>query len=101
MNRRDRAAVLVDMETPPANSPPEDGIYVPLEVILDRMRDGEPLRWVPYATLGRVGNAPKELALMLGGDELSVDSFCEIDGCCQLVGQPEDADEIIKYELRE
>jgi hypothetical protein len=74
--------------------------YVPIEVVIDRMRDGEPLRWVSLEMLGMKPEGHLKLALMLGGDRLSDEAWHEIDACCEIAENPEDADGIITYSLR-
>lgn len=74
--------------------------YVPVEVVIDRMRDGEPLRWVSLETLGMKPDANAKLVLMLGGDRLSDDAWAEIDGSPYIMENAEDADGIVTYSVR-
>lgn len=73
---------------------------IPIDSVLDRIRQGEPLRWVPSVMLGFPGR-PKSQVLMLGGDQLSDDAWNEIDDRPDLIEQPTDSDGITPIQLFE
>lgn len=74
-------------------------IYVPVEVVVDRMRDGEALRWVPLEMLGMKPQEVK-IILMLGGDSLNDEAWLEIGECCEIAENAEDIQGIVTYSLR-
>lgn len=73
--------------------------YIPAEVIIERMKDGEPLRWVKLETLGRAPEPGCPQVLMIGGDRLDECSYWEIDDSPRLQENPVDSDGITTFEL--
>lgn len=73
---------------------------IPIDSVLDRIQQGEPLRWTPRTMLGLPAQAESH-ALMLGGDELSIDTFSAIKDHPGLIEQPQDSDGITPIHLFE
>lgn len=75
-------------------------IHIPIDVIIDRVRAGEPLRWLTMEILGLSQAEPDSQMLMLGGDWLDEASRAEVDDCSSLTENGEDIDGIVTYSIR-